>query len=240
MTANESSFCDRRNRRPLVPDYRRRLHRRIRRRVCARVSAAGEGKIHSVRLASEFRGRLPVSKPTFERMTAATAAAMRVPDVSATTRARLDTLAGLRKTFVAVYRTVMIAVGLAGLMGAVFLLRSHTPGNMNGLPGGIILLLSLGALLNGLIPGPSIKPVELLDKDLRDQNRNKINVQVTPGAPLTRAVTESQLGRAAEMIRQCVSPEDAARAVVAANGSLSEADQQAIAAAVAHFLRRNP
>jgi len=187
-----------------------------------------------------FRGRLPVSKPTFERMTAATAAARRVPDVSATTRARLDTLAGSRKTFVAVYRTVMIAVGLAGLMGAVFLLRSHTPGNMNGLPGGIILLLSLGALLNGLIPGPSIKPVELLDKDLRDQIRNKINVQVTTAEPLTLAVTENQLRRAAEMIRQGVSPEDAARAVAAANDSLSEADQQAIAAAVAHSLRRNP
>jgi hypothetical protein len=188
----------------------------------------------------QFRGRLPVSKPTFERITTATAAAMRAPDVSATTRSRFDALAGSRKTFVVVYRTVMIAVGLAGLTGAVLLLRSHTPGNMNGLPGGIILLLSLGALLNGLIPGPSIKPVEPLDNDQRDQISDKIKVQVTTAEPLTVAVTENQLRRAAEMIRQGVSPEDAARAVAAANDSLSEADQQAIAAAVAHYLRRNP
>jgi hypothetical protein len=184
--------------------------------------------------------RLPVSKPTFEHITTATAAAMRAPDVSATTRARFDALAGSRKTFVVVYRTVMIAVGLAGLTGAVLLLRSHTPGNMNGLPGGIILLLSLGALLNGLLPGPSIKPVEPLDSDQRDQISHKIKVQVTTAEPLTVAVTENQLRRAAEMIRQGVSPEDAARAVAAANDSLNEADQEAIAAAVAHYLRRNP
>ena len=134
----------------------------------------------------------------------------------------------------------MIAVGLVGLIGAALLLRSHTPANMNGLPGGIILLLSLGALLNGLIPGPSIKPVEPLDKDLRDQIRNKIKVQVTTAEPLTVALNENQLRRAAEMVRQGVSPEEAARAVAAAYDSLSEADQQAIAAAVAHYLRRNP
>jgi hypothetical protein len=119
----------------------------------------------------QFRGRVPVSKPTFERIATATAAAMRTPDVSATTRARLDALAGTRRTFVVVYRTVMIAVGLVGLTGAALLLRSHTPANMNGLPGGIILLLSLGALLNGLIPGPSIKPEEPLGNDQRERIR---------------------------------------------------------------------
>ena len=188
----------------------------------------------------QFRGRLPVSTPTFERIATATAAAMRAPDVSRATLARLDALAGTRRTFVVVYRTVMIAVGLVGLIGAALLLRSHTPANMNGLPGGIILLLSLGALLNGLIPGPSIKPVEPLDKDLRDQIRNKIKVQVTTAEPLTVALNENQLRRAAEMVRQGVSHEEAARAVAAAYDSLSEADQQAIAAAVAHYLRRNP
>ena len=109
----------------------------------------------------------------------------------------------------------MIAVGLAALTAAVLLLRSHTPANMNGLPGGIILLLSLGALLNGLIPGPSIKPVDPLNNDQRDQIKNKIKVQVTTAEPLTVAVTENQLRRGAEMIRQGVSPEDAARAVAA-------------------------
>jgi hypothetical protein len=187
----------------------------------------------------QFRGRFPVSKPTFERIATATAAAMRPPDVSAATRARLDALAGTRKTFVVVYRTVMIAVGLAGLTGAALLLRSHTPANMNGLPGGIILLLSLGALLNGLVPGPSIKPVEPFTNDLRDQIKNKIKVQVTTSEPLSVALDENQLRRAAEMIRQGVSPDDAARAVSAAYDSLSGADQQVIASTVAQYFRRN-
>jgi hypothetical protein len=188
----------------------------------------------------QFRGVSPVSKPTFEHTGKATAAAMPGPDVRAATRARLDAFGGTRRTFVVVYRTVMIAVGLVGLTGAGLLLRSHTQANMNGLPGGILLLLSLGALLNGLIPGPSIEPVEPLTNDLRDQIRNRIKVQVTTPEPLTVALNETQLRRAAEMVRQGVSPDDAARASSAAYDSLSETDQQAIAVAVAQYLRLNP
>ena len=185
----------------------------------------------------DFQSRLPVSKRAFEHLAKATAAAIAKPEISAATRAQLDKLGGKRRTFVVFYRTVMIAAGLAALTIAVLLLRSHTPANMNGLPGGIILLISLGLLMNGLIPGPSIVPVEPLSADLLDQMKNKIKLQAITAEPLTVALNESQMRLGAEMLRQGVSLADVARSVYANYDGLSETDKRSIEVAVAQCLR---
>lgn len=185
-----------------------------------------------------FQSRLPVSQRTFEHIANATAAAIAKPEISAARRAQLDELGGKRGAFVVFYRTVMIASGLVALTAAVSLLRSHTPANMNGLPGGIVLLISLGLLMNGLIPGPSIVPVvDPLNADLVNQIKNKIKLQVSTAEPLTVALNESQMRLGAEMLRQGVSLADVARAVYANYDGLSETDKRSIEVAVAQCLR---
>ena len=93
-----------------------------------------------------------MSKHTFERIAHGAAAAMARPQISEATRAQLNQLDWARGVFVAVYRVLFVSVGLAGLTAGILLLRSHTSGNMHGLPGAIIVLLSLGALLKGSYP----------------------------------------------------------------------------------------
>jgi hypothetical protein len=185
-----------------------------------------------------FQRRLPVSQRTFEQIANATAAAIAKPETSAARRAQLDELGRKRGAFVVVYRTVMIASGLVALTAAVLLLRSHTPANMNGLPGGIVLLISLGLLMNGLIPGPSIVPVvDPLNADLVDQIKNKIKLQVSTAEPLTVALNESQMRLGAEMLSQGVPLADVARAVYANYDNHSETDKRSIEVAVGQCLR---
>ncbi len=97
----------------------------------------------------ELHNRLPISKRTFELISRATHAAMERPSISPGTRVQLDRLSQARGVFVSIYRVLMIGTGLAGLTAGVLLLLSHTPGNMHGLPGAIVLRFSLGALLKG-------------------------------------------------------------------------------------------
>ena len=125
-------------------------------------------------------------------------------------------------------------MGLAGLTAGALVLRSHTPANMNGLPGAIIVLLSLGALLKGLLPGPSIMPsLEPLEPALLDQLREKIKVQVMTSPALRVTLSESDLRRAAEMLGRGVPIADVARAVHAGYTFLSEADRRSVEAAIA-------
>ena len=126
----------------------------------------------------ELQSRLPVSKHTFERIAAGTAAAMARPQISEATRAQLNQLERARGVFVSVYRVLFISVGLVGLTAGILLLRSHTPANMLGLYGAIVVLFSLGALLNGIVPGPSVVPMEPLDRVYLDQLKEKTKVQV--------------------------------------------------------------
>lgn len=181
----------------------------------------------------QLQSRLPVSKRTFERMSYGTAAAMARPQISAATRAQLNQLGQVRGVFVSVYRVLMISVGLAGLTAGILLLRSHTPANMHGLPGAIVLLFSLGALLKGLVPGPSIVPVEPLDPALLDQFKEKINVQVITSQPLTVRLDGSDIRQAAEMLRRGVPIADAARAVHPGYADLSEMDKRSVEFAIA-------
>ncbi len=187
----------------------------------------------------QLHSRLPVSNTTFERLSRAAATATERPDISPATRAQLDQLGQLRSGFVSIYRVLMIFVGLAGLTAGALLLRSHTPANMNGLPGGIIVLLSLGALLSGLIPGPSIKPsVEPLEPALRDQLKQKMKLQVITSPPLRVTLSESDMQRAVEMRRQGVPIAEVAHAVYPGYTGLGEADRQFVESAIAQAVQR--
>lgn len=179
----------------------------------------------------QLQTRLPVSQAGFEQMSRATKAATRRPAGSPASRAQLDRLAASRDTFVSVYRVLMILSGLAGLIGGALLLRSHTPGNMNGLPGGIIVLVSLGVLLKGLMPGPSVRPVvDPIDPGVLDEIKRKVNVQVSTGGPLRVTLSEADSRRAAELLGRDVPLADVAREFVPGYDDLSEFEQQAIAA----------
>lgn len=180
----------------------------------------------------QLQSRLPVSKQTFEQISRATAVATARPEISPATRATLNQLDKARGVFVSVYRVLMIAVGLAGLTGGILLLRSHTPANMQGLPGAIIVLFSLGALLKGLVPGPSIVPVEPLDPALLDQLKEKINVQGITSQQLVVRLDESDIRQAAEMLRRGVPIAEAARAVHPGYANLSEIDKRSVEFAI--------
>jgi hypothetical protein len=186
----------------------------------------------------ELQTRLPVSKPTFDRIANATVAGMRPPKLTAATRQRLDSLTGTRRHFVTTYRVVMLLIGVAGLAGAVALLRSHTPANMNGLPGGIVLLLSLGALLNGLIPPRSVVPIEPLSGDSLREIKNKFDIQVVTSEPLRVELNESQMQLGAEMHRQGAPPVEIARAVYARYDTLSDSEKRAVEEMIVHAARR--
>jgi hypothetical protein len=192
----------------------------------------------------QLQSRLPVSKQTFEQIANGAArraiaggdggaAAMARPQISAGTRAQLNQLDQVRGVFVSIYRALMIVVGLAGLTAAILLLRSHTPGNMHGLPGAIILLFSLGALLKGLVPGPSVVPIEPLDPALLDQFKEKVNVQVFTSQPLTVRLSGADIQQAAEMLRRGVPIADTARAIHPGYALLSEMDRRSVEFAIA-------
>jgi hypothetical protein len=182
----------------------------------------------------QLQSRLPVSKQTFEQIAQATAAATARPQIRPATRAQPNQLDTARAVFVSIYRVLMITVGLAGLVAAFFLIRSHTSGNQQGLPGAIILLFSLGALLKGLVPGPSIvSSVEPLDSTLLDQLKQKIDIQVITSQPLAVTMSESDIRLAAEMLRRGAPIADVARAVHPGYTGLSDADKRSIESAIA-------
>ena len=181
----------------------------------------------------QFQRRLPVSKRTFELISRATHAGMERPSISPQTRGQLDRLDQARGVFVSIYRVLMIGVGLAGLTGGVLLLRSHTPANMNGLPGAIVLLFSLGALLKGLVPDPSIRPRwNRSSPGLLEQFKRKINVQVSTLQPLRVTLSEADMRRAAEMLDRGVPIADVARAVHGEYEGLSDHDRRSVEAVI--------
>ena len=179
--------------------------------------------------------RLPVSKRTFDFVSRQAAAAISTPEVSPEIRGRLEGLARLRRTFVAVFRVIMIAVGLIGLAGAAALFQTHTPGNMHGLPAAIILLLALGALLSGLIPPPSVAPdMQPIDRRLLE----KIKVRVTTSEPRSISLTAADLKRAAALVRQGRDISDAARAAYSDYDALDELEKRAMESMLARAIEK--
>ncbi len=191
--------------------------------------------------ALQLGARLPLTKDNFARAAEATAAAVSVPEVTPATRASFERLDRARGTFVSIYRTILITVGLAGLVAGGLLVRSHTPGNMNGLPGAIVLLLALGALLTGLVPGPSVKPVEPLDPDLLWQMREKISVRTSIAEPIAVKLGEADIRRVSEMLRGGSSPDVALRAVYPNFDTLGDSEKRWLESTISSYVREtNP
>ena len=185
----------------------------------------------------QLGARLPLTNENFVRAAEVTAAAVSVPEISPATRANLERLDSVRGTFVSVYRTILIAVGLVGLVAGGLLLRSHTPANTNGLPGAIVLLLALGALLTGLVPGPTVRPVEPLDPELLRQMREKISVRVITAEPIAVKLGEADIRRVSDMLRRGSSTGDALRAVYPDFDTLGESEKRWLESTMSNYVR---
>lgn len=185
----------------------------------------------------QFGARLPLTPETFERVAAGTAAAVSVPEVTPATRATFDGLDRLRGTLVSIYRISMITVGLVGLVAGGLMLRAHTSANMMGLPGAIIVLLALGALMQGLVPGPAVTPVEPLDPEQLRQMREKISVRVVTGEPIAVNLEAADIRRVSEMLRRGSSRGDALRAVYPDFDSLGDSEKRWLESTISNYIR---
>jgi hypothetical protein len=181
-----------------------------------------------------FTHQLPVSKPTFERIAHVSQRAVARPRVSPETRARLDSLQDVRNTLASAYRAAMLLIGLGGVAAAVALFRQSDSANMLGLPAGIVLLLSLGALLAGLFPSRTATPIEPLDTSLFEN----VRVEVIQKQPLTLSLGEPEMAKALAMHRQGASLDAIARSVHPQYDGLSSVEQAAVQQGLAEALRR--
>jgi hypothetical protein len=185
----------------------------------------------------QLGARLPLTKDNFERVAAATAAAISVPKVTPATRANFERLDRVRGTFVSIYRIIMITVGLAGLVAGGLMWRAHTSANMMGLPGAIVLLLALGALLKGLVPGPSVMPVEPLAPELLRQMREKISVRVITAEPTEVKLGEADIRHVSEMLKNGSSMSDALRTVYPDVDALPDPEKRWLESTIANYVR---
>lgn len=172
--------------------------------------------------------QLDVDKPTFDALANLTETALARPPVTAATREAVDSLDRVRKTVAGLYRTTMTLVGVCGIGLSIVLFRQADSGNMLGLPAGIILLLSLGALGSGLIPNRTVDPVAPLDPELFKNIHVRTSMQ-----PLEIRLDHVDLSRAKELLRAGASREDVARTLYPDYDALPEADQRAVQLAIA-------
>ena len=95
------------------------------------------------------------------------------------------------------------------------------------LPVGIIFLVSVGVLLNGIVPSRIVDPIEPVDPTLFR------NVQVHVGTPSSSVqLDEATTRRAIELLEQGLSPESVAREVTPGYERLSDAEQQQVQGAI--------
>lgn len=180
----------------------------------------------------DLAGEVPVSKPAFERLADLTDAALTPPALTPETRAAIGTLGPLRSALAAISRVALIFIGTAGLVLAFVLFRGADAGNMQGLPAAIIALLSLGAILSGLIPNRTIDPGAPLDPDLFKNIRVEVSRQ-----PLTVQLSEFELIKAKEMLGHGATLDDIARAVHAEYDRLGGPEKHAIQQVLAQALK---
>jgi hypothetical protein len=175
-----------------------------------------------------------VEKPVFDRIVDVTRRAVERPVVTAETRRFVEGLENTRNVLSVLVRVGLIVAGLLGITLSIVLFRQADSANMIGLPAGIILLLSLGALLSGIIPNSTIKPtLEPVQPGLLD----KIDVQVST-EPLTVNLSQFDVMRMSEMVRGGASMDEVARVVYPGYAQLSEAEKAAIRHALAEAHER--
>jgi hypothetical protein len=180
----------------------------------------------------DITSRLPVSKSTFERLADLTEAAVSRPELTPEKQAFLEDLADTRTTALGAYRLGMIAVGLVGVVVAILWFRDATSANMLGLPAAIVMLLSLGAILEGILPKRA-RHIEPIDPRLFD----KVKVQVSK-EPMTVRLDGADMRKAADILRQGGSPDEAARAVYTEYDALSAFERAAVRDAIVDAIRR--
>jgi hypothetical protein len=169
-------------------------------------------------------GRLPVSKETVDLLQGITTTGLAKPKIDPQRQTLLDKLDRSRAPALKIYRILMLLVGLGGLMIAGALFRDATPANMQLLPASIVLLLSAAALLEAWIPKLSFGGWEPAGSSLKD----RISIKVTQAEPKTLTLTEDDIERVRQFMRQGLSLERAAFAAYPGFDGLDEFERQAL------------
>lgn len=170
---------------------------------------------------------LPVSPTTFAKLARVGTKAISRPSLTPEQQHFVRRLPSARKTLASGVRLGLIIAGLAGIGLALAIYRDYQDDEMILLPVGIIVLLSLGALMSGIVPSRTVDPIEPIDPELLR------NVHVNVDVPsLTVQLDEATARQAMGLLEQGLSPESVARQVTVGYDRLSEAERDQVRAAI--------
>ena len=120
-------------------------------------------------------------------------------------------------------KKIFIISGIAGIGLSIAIYRGYRDDEMILLPVGIIFLLSLGVLLNGIIPSRVVDPIEPMDPEFFR------NVHFHAGTPsLSVQLDEATTRKAVELLERGLSPESVAHEVTTGYERLSDAEQKQV------------
>lgn len=196
------------------------------------LARSGTSEARPTRVHFRSTYRMPVSKPAFDEIVNTTVSALARPQETEASRAFGQSLAEARGVLARGYRAAMIVVGLFGIGVSVMMFREATPANLMLLPSALVLLLSLGALLSGLVPSRTVEPIEPIDRELLD----RIQVRVSAD-PLKIALSEEDVSRARSMRDAGTSLDAIARAVYPDYVLLEEFEREAVRSALERAIR---
>jgi len=166
---------------------------------------------------------LPLSKAAFDRVARAAPKAISRPSLTTDQQQFVTGLATTRKKLASGVRLALIIAGLAGIGLSIAIYRDYRDDEMILLPVGIIFLVSLGVLLNGIVPSRVVDPIEPLDPE------SFRNVHLHVGTPsLSVQLDEATTSKAIELLERGLSPESVAREVTTGYERLSEAEQKQV------------
>lgn len=177
----------------------------------------------------DITGRLPAWKRAVNPTISAVSAALSNPPTTVEPPTRPEALPGAGSTFMLFYRGLMITTGLVGLLASFLMFTAATSAIRVRLLAAIVLVLSLVALWRGIIPGQKIAGLQTVDFRPR---LDTLGAQVARHEPLTFSFDDSDVSRAADMVRQGLSVADAARAVYPEFDRLDGVVKQALESAV--------
>ena len=170
---------------------------------------------------------LPLSKAAFDRVARAAPKAISRPPLTTDQQQFVTGLATTRKKLASGVRLVFVIAGIAGIGLSIAIYRDYRDDEMILLPVGIIFLVSLGVLLNGIVPSRVLDPIEPIDPE------SFRNMHVHVGTPsLSVQLDEATTRNAIELLERGLSPESVAREVTTGYERLSEAEQQQVQRAI--------
>jgi len=170
---------------------------------------------------------MALSKTAFDQVARAAPKAISRPSLTTDQQQFVTGLATTRKKLASGVRLVFVMAGIAGIGLSIAIYRDYRDDEMILLPAGIIFLVSLGVLLNGLVPSRVLDPIEPIDPD------SFRNVHMQVGTPLLSVqFDEATTSKAIELLEQGLSPESVAREVTTGYERLSAAEQQQVQCAI--------